>query len=93
MDSGKTTRLGETSDLLEEAGIAHAIMDLDSIATVGVPNSRELTYRKPSGCIPEHHSRWNALLDRCRGARNGRWIVAPASGDAGRCGCRMPPDR
>jgi hypothetical protein len=45
MGSGKTTVLGETSDLLEEAGIAHAIVDLDSIATVGVPNSRELAYR------------------------------------------------
>jgi hypothetical protein len=45
MGSGKTTVLGEASDLLEQAGVAHAILDLDCIATVGVPNSREVAYK------------------------------------------------
>jgi hypothetical protein len=45
MGSGKTTVLGEASDVLEQEGIAHAVIDLDAFATVGLPNASELVYR------------------------------------------------
>ena len=32
MGSGKTTVLSELSDLLEEAGVAHAAVDLDTLS-------------------------------------------------------------
>jgi adenylylsulfate kinase len=49
MGSGKTTVLGEASDLLEEAGVPHAILDLDCMATVGVSNPREVVNRNLAG--------------------------------------------
>jgi hypothetical protein len=48
MGSGKTTVLGEASDVLEQEGVAHAVIDLDAIATVGLPNASELVYRNLS---------------------------------------------
>jgi len=38
MGSGKTTILGEASDLLSAAGIPHGLIDLDAIAAIGVPD-------------------------------------------------------
>lgn len=38
MGSGKTTVLGEASDLLSAHHVAHAILDLDAIAAVGLVN-------------------------------------------------------
>jgi Conserved hypothetical ATP binding protein len=37
MGSGKTTVLAEASDILSEHGIAHAIVDLDTLGTVHLP--------------------------------------------------------
>ena len=47
MGSGKTTLLGEASDILASRGIAHAMIDLDAMAAVLLPDaiSTELTYR------------------------------------------------
>jgi hypothetical protein len=47
MGSGKTTVLGEASDVLSAASIPHAAIDLDSIATALLPvdRSRELADR------------------------------------------------
>jgi hypothetical protein len=47
MGSGKTTVLGEASDLLAAHGIVHATLDLDAFAAVGVADALalELTHR------------------------------------------------
>lgn len=37
MGSGKTTVLGEASDLLAADGVVHAVIDLDALASVGLP--------------------------------------------------------
>lgn len=47
MGSGKTTALGEASDLLVARGVAHLAVDLDAIATAGLPTdvAREVRFR------------------------------------------------
>jgi predicted kinase len=47
MGSGKTTVLGEASDLLSACHIAHATVDLDAIGTALLPDdvARDLIYR------------------------------------------------
>jgi gluconate kinase len=47
MGCGKTTVLGEASDVLSACHISHAAVDLDAIGTVLLPDdlSRDLTYR------------------------------------------------
>lgn len=47
MGAGKTTVMGEASDLLSDRGIVHAAFDLDAIGVVLLPEprSRELHYR------------------------------------------------
>ena len=40
MGSGKTTVLGEASDLLAEAGIAHAAIDLDHLGNMHPPQGQ-----------------------------------------------------
>jgi ribose 1,5-bisphosphokinase PhnN len=47
MGSGKTTVLGEASDILSEREFVHAILDLDAIGTVLLPDdsSRDLSIR------------------------------------------------
>jgi len=47
MGDGKTTVLGEASDLLSDRGIVHAAFDLDALGVVLLPEpqSRELHYR------------------------------------------------
>jgi hypothetical protein len=47
MGSGKTTLMGEASDLLSSRGIGHGVIDLDAIGTASLPDgvSRELMYR------------------------------------------------
>ncbi|MDO8677105.1 MAG: hypothetical protein Q7R30_00860 [Acidobacteriota bacterium] len=46
MGAGKTTVLGEASDLLSARGVVHAVIDLDDLAAAGLPDSlcTELTY-------------------------------------------------
>jgi predicted kinase len=46
MGSGKTTVLGEASDLLSARGVVHAVIDLDALAAAGLAGHRctELTY-------------------------------------------------
>jgi dephospho-CoA kinase len=46
MGSGKTTVLGEASDLLSASGVVHAVIDLDAVASAGLPEARaaELAY-------------------------------------------------
>jgi len=47
MGSGKTTVLGEASDVLTAHGIPHAVLDLDAIGSTLIPDdvSRDLIYR------------------------------------------------
>jgi predicted kinase len=47
MGSGKTTVLGEASDVLSARGVAHATIDLDALGCAGVPrdSARDLVYR------------------------------------------------
>lgn len=47
MGSGKTTVLGEASDILSERGVVHATLDLDAIGTVLLPeeSAKDLTVR------------------------------------------------
>ena len=47
MGCGKTTVLGEASDLLAAAGLAHGTIDLDAIATALLPGdvARDLVFR------------------------------------------------
>ena len=44
MGTGKTTVLGEVSDLLSAAGVPHGLIDLDAVGAVGLPDdaAREL---------------------------------------------------
>ena len=46
MGAGKTTVLGEASDLLTARGIVHAVIDLDGLAAAGLPDHlcSDLTY-------------------------------------------------
>lgn len=46
MGAGKTTVLGEASDLLTARGVVHAVIDLDDLAAAGLPDDvcNELTY-------------------------------------------------
>ncbi len=46
MGAGKTTVLGEASDLLTARGVVHAVIDLDALAAAGLPDHlcTELTY-------------------------------------------------
>jgi predicted kinase len=46
MGSGKTTVLGEASDLLSASGVVHAAIDLDALGSSGLPETRaaELVY-------------------------------------------------
>ena len=50
MGSGKTTVLGEASDILSAHGVVHAAIDLDAIASALLPDavSADLTYRNLS---------------------------------------------
>ena len=47
MGAGKTTVLGEASDILSSRGVAHAVVDLDAMASALLPDevSGELVYR------------------------------------------------
>jgi adenylate kinase len=47
MGSGKTTVLGEASDVLSVCRLAHATVDLDAVGTALLPDdvSRDLIYR------------------------------------------------
>jgi hypothetical protein len=51
MGSGKTTVLGEASDILADAGIRHAALDLDALGTRLLPDeaARDLTLRNLAG--------------------------------------------
>lgn len=51
MGSGKTTVLGEASDLLASRGVVHAVVDLDAFGTVGLaPDaSTDLIFRTLAG--------------------------------------------
>ena len=50
MGAGKTTVLGEASDVLSERRIVHAAIDLDGVTTVGLPDdqTRDLTVQNLS---------------------------------------------
>jgi len=89
MGSGKTTVLGEASDLLSSRGIAHGSIDLDAIGSASLPDdvSRDLTYGN-LGCVYENFSRAGIArillaeavesrneFDRLRGAMPGADLV------------------
>jgi hypothetical protein len=56
MGAGKTTVLGEASDLLGAAGIAHAAMDVDAVAMGHVPGAvgDELAFRHVAAVWANH---------------------------------------
>jgi hypothetical protein len=63
MGSGKTTVLGEASDILAARGIAHAALDIDALGVVGVSDAvaRDLM-RRNLAAVMENYAR--AAIDR-----------------------------
>jgi ribose 1,5-bisphosphokinase PhnN len=69
MGAGKTTVMGEASDLLSDRGIVHAAFDLDALGVVLLPElrSRELHYRN-----------LNTIFNNCTEAGVEFFLVAAA---------------
>jgi hypothetical protein len=75
MGAGKTTALGEASDILSGRGIVHAAIDLDAVTIVGLP--AELTRRLAAANL-------NALFENLLAVGIRRVLIAVAveSGEA-----------
>lgn len=69
MGAGKTTVLGEASDLLSAAAIPHAAIDLDGIAAVHVPPAVAATIRAQN---------LRSLAEHFRAAGIARMLIAEA---------------
>ena len=52
MGSGKTTLIGEISDLLAMRGVAHAAIDIDAFGNAHDPPARSTSRRSPTGTSP-----------------------------------------
>jgi len=69
MGAGKTTVLGEASDLLCERQIVHAAIDLDGLGVVLLPDDRAKAL---------HHQNLAAIYANCRAAGIDRFLIASA---------------
>jgi ribose 1,5-bisphosphokinase PhnN len=69
MGAGKTTVMGEASDLLAARQIVHGAIDLDAIGVVLVPEPQSTTL---------HYQNLAAIYDNCRAAGIDRFLMAVA---------------
>lgn len=69
MGAGKTTAMGEASDLLSARQIVHAAFDLDALGVVLLPEAQ-------SGAL--HYRNLAAIYDNCRAAGIDRFLIAAA---------------
>lgn len=69
MGAGKTTVLGEASDLLSAREVVHAAFDLDAMGLLLLPESRSREL---------HYSNLAMLYDNCREAGIERFLIAAA---------------
>ena len=93
MGAGKTTVLGEASDLLAARGIAHAALDLDALGVVGVDEAvaRDLTLRNLTA-VWENYARAGVeriLIAEALESRTDRERLGMALGGAEIAVCRI----
>ena len=69
MGAGKTTVMGEASDLLSARQIVHAAFDLDAIGVVLLPEPHSAAL---------HYQNLAAIYDNCRAAGIERFLIAAA---------------
>jgi hypothetical protein len=72
MGAGKTTVMGEASDLLSDRGIVHAAFDLDALGLVLIPEP---------DCRQLHYRNLNALYKNCVDAGIEFFVIAAAIED------------
>ena len=93
MGAGKTTVLGEASDLLSERGIAHGAIDLDALGVVGIsrPLAEALTMQHLVAVVQNYAAAGIAriLLAEALETRSARARICEALGGAQVVVCRL----